>query len=313
MPGSRIVVVGSSNTDMTVLCARLPAPGETVVGGTFFHAGGGKGANQAVAAARAGASVTFVGRVGDDSLGREALGALGREGIVTDAVVMDASAPSGVALIMVDGRGENVIAVASGANASVCAADVERARPAIEAADAVLVQLEIPLEAVAAALELGRAAGAMTVLNPAPAPRKGLSRKLLKNVTVLTPNRTEAAQLLGRRSTGDLERLTRGLRDLGVEAVALTLGADGVLVCDAEGVEHVPAAPAKVVDTVGAGDCFSGVLAVGMAEGMSLRAAARFAVCAAALSCEKNGAQPSMPARREIVRKCRAVFGNLSG
>jgi len=311
--GPRIVVVGSSNTDMTVLCARLPAPGETVVGGTFFQAGGGKGANQAVAAARAGASVTFVGRVGDDSLGREALAALAREGIVTDAVVVDRSAPSGVALIMVDGRGENVIAVASGANANVCSADVERARPAIEAADAVLVQLEIPLEAVAAALELGRAAGAMTVLNPAPAPRKGLSRKLLKNVTVLTPNRTEAAQLLGRRSTGDLERLTRGLMDMGVEAVALTLGADGVLVCDAEGVEHAPAAPAKVVDTVGAGDCFSGVLAVGMAEGMSLRAAARFAVCAAALSCEKKGAQPSMPARREIVRKCRAVSGNLSG
>lgn len=313
MAGPRIVVVGSSNTDMTVLCARLPAPGETVVGGTFFQAGGGKGANQAVAAARAGASVTFVGRVGDDSLGREALAALAREGIVTDAVVVDRSAPSGVALIMVDGRGENVIAVASGANANVCSADVERARPAIEAADAVLVQLEIPLEAVAAALELGRAAGAMTVLNPAPAPRKGLSRKLLKNVTVLTPNRTEAAQLLGRRSTGDLERLTRGLMDMGVEAVALTLGADGVLVCDAEGVEHAPAAPAKVVDTVGAGDCFSGVLAVGMAEGMSLRAAARFAVCAAALSCEKKGAQPSMPARREIVRKCRAVSGNLSG
>jgi len=309
----KILVVGSLNMDLVVSVNRHPQIGQTILGGKFATFPGGKGANQAVAAARAGASVAFVGRVGDDSLGREALAALGREGIATDAVVTDASAPSGVALIMVDGRGENVIAVASGANANVCAADVERARAAIEAADAVLVQLEIPLEAVAAALELGRAAGAMTVLNPAPAPRKGLSRKLLKNVTVLTPNRTEAAQLLGRRSTGDLERLTRGLRDLGVEAVALTLGADGVLVCDAEGVEHVPAAPANVVDTVGAGDCFSGVLAVGMAEGMSLRAAARFAVCAAALSCEKKGAQPSMPARRGIVRKCRAVFGNLSG
>jgi ribokinase len=304
----RIVVVGSSNTDMTVLCRRLPAPGETVIGGEFMQAGGGKGANQAVAAARAGAQVAFVGRVGDDAFGRQTIEALRREGIATDFIVVDNLSPSGVALIMVDGRGENMIVVAPGANGRVCPADVERARPALEKAGAVLVQLETPVPAVEAALGMGRRAGAITVLNPAPAPDGGLERRLLADVSVLTPNRTEAAQLLGADADEPPERLARGLLEMGVGAVALTLGADGVVVCDGGRCEHVPAAPARVVDTVGAGDCFSAVLGVGLAEGRSLLDAARLAVCAAALACEVKGAQPSMPGRADIERRFASVF-----
>jgi len=311
MPEPRIVVVGSSNTDMTVLSPHLPAPGETVIGGTFLRAGGGKGANQAVAAARAGASVTFVGRVGDDTLGRDAVAALQAEGVDTTWVVVDTSAPSGVALILVDENGENMISVASGANARLSAEDVMKAAGAFDSAHAVLVQLEIPLAAVGAALKLGRRAAATTILDPAPAPKGGLARDLLENVAALTPNRTEAAQLLGRAASEPPERLAAGLMELGVGAVALTLGAEGVVVCQGAGCTRVPAAAVKAVDTVGAGDCFAAVLGVGMAEGMNFVEAAQFAVCAAALSCQRKGAQPSLPERDEIERKHGEVSGNL--
>ena len=306
----RIVVVGSSNTDMTIVSERLPSVGETVVGGDLFQAGGGKGANQAVAAARAGASVSFVGRVGDDSFGRAALKRLRDEAVGTRFVVVDPAAPSGVALIMVDGQGENLIGIAPGANARVCADDVLVAGAAVEAAHGVLVQLEVPLDAVMATVELASKAGAVCILNPAPAPEGGLDRRILENVTVLTPNRVEARRLAGEEGEADEEELARRLVELGVEAVVITLGADGVCICDRGGCERIPAAPAEPVDTVGAGDCFSGVLAVALAEGKPLALAARWAVCAAALSTEKNGAQPSMPTRAAIERELLEVFGN---
>ena len=309
MSKPRIVVVGSSNTDMTIVSERLPCAGETVMGGALLRAGGGKGANQAVAASRAGASVSFVGRTGDDAFGHAALEALRQEGIDTRFVVADREAPSGVALIMVDAAGENLISVAPGANARVCSDDVLAARDAIREAGAVLVQLEIPLDAVASALRLASESGAIGILNPAPAPQAGLNRRLLQDVAVLTPNRNEARCLLGVAREADEQEQARRLLDLGVGAVAITLGADGVCVCDSSRCERIPAAPAAPVDTVGAGDCFSGVLAVALAEGRSLADAARWAACAAALSTERKGAQPSMPTRLEIESKLREVRG----
>ncbi len=308
MAGKRIVVVGSANTDMVAVCDRLPVPGETVCADTFLQAHGGKGANQAVAAARAGADVAFVGRVGDDAFGRATVEALQKEGINTDFVGVDQDVPSGIALIMVDARGENLISVALGANSRLSPQDVMRAGGAINAADVMLLQLEIPPDTVSAALEAAREAGARVVLNPAPAPDGGLPAGMLSRVSVLTPNLTEARQLADMRPEGGGERAARRLLGLGVGAVIVTLGADGVLLCEGDECLPLPAAPAEPVDTVGAGDCFSGVLAVGMAEGMALQEAAGLAVCAAALCTEREGAQPSMPHRAQIERKFQQCF-----
>lgn len=305
----RIVVVGSANTDLSVLSVRLPAPGETVLGSALAQSCGGKGANQAVAAARAGAQVSLVARVGDDDFGHAALRVLAAEGVDTTAVVVDVDAPSGAALIMVDAQGENQISVAPGANGRLCTADVERASSAIAEADAVLAQLEVPLDAVTAALRAARAAGVNAILNPAPAPLEPLTADILDSVSLLTPNCAEAGKLLGVAEVVDPEVAAGDLMALGVGAVALTLGAKGVCLAGPGGCTMIPAAPASVVDTVGAGDCFSAVLAVGLAEGLGLEAAARMAVCAAGLSTEREGAQPAMPHRREIENRLRSVFG----
>jgi ribokinase len=302
MARAGIVVVGSSNTDLTVFTGYLPSPGETVLGGKLERAGGGKGANQAVAAARAGGQVAFVARVGDDDFGHSTLGNLKQEGICADFVTIDPEAASGVALIMVEKSGENLIAVAPGANARLTPADVHAAREAIAEADVLLVQLEIPLETVAAAVHAAREAGTRVMLNPAPAPPEGLADEVLRGIDYLTPNTGEAARLLDAPPDLSAGELAEGLVAAGVGAVALTLGASGVCVHD--GSTHAVIAAPKVepVDTVGAGDCFAGALAVALAEGMPLRRAAHFAVCAAALSVERVGAQPSMPRRAEIDR-----------
>jgi len=302
MPAPEIVVVGSANTDLTVAAERLPRPGETVLGGRLRRAAGGKGANQAVAAARAGAGVAFVGRVGADEFGRATVEGLRAEGIDTAFVRVDEHAPSGVALIMVDGRGENLIAVAPGANALLSPEDVNAAAPAIASAMVLLLQLEVPLPAAKAAVELARKArsGPQVVLNPAPAPAPDALEGILERVDCLTPNRGEAARLLGLDGDADPEQMARGLLTGGVGAVVMTLGAEGACVCNGTNCARVPAVPVEAVDTVGAGDCFAGALAAALSEGMSLLEATRFATCAAALSVQRPGAQPSMPTRAEI-------------
>jgi len=300
MKKPRLVVVGSSNTDMIVKLARLPRPGETLLGGKFITAAGGKGANQAVGAARAGGAVTFVARVGRDLFGEEALQGFVREGIDINLVARDPSHPSGVALIFVAQDGENSIAVAGGANGSLSPADIRRARSAIAKADVLLMQLETPLVTVAAAAAWAAARGVRVILNPAPA--QPLPDSLLRRVSLLTPNETEAELLTGVRVKDERSaaRAAACLRAKGVGTVIITLGAQGAWVADAAGQQRVPGFKVKAVDTTAAGDIFNGALAVALGEGRPLATAVRFANAAAALSVTKLGAQPSAPSRRAI-------------
>ena len=298
----RVVVVGSSNTDFVVEAAHIACAGETLLGGTLGVHAGGKGANQAVAAARAGARVAFVGAFGADDLGRAAVRGLRTEGIGLAHAARKRRVRSGVALITVARDGENAIVVAPGANARLAPADVSRAAPALRRADVVLAQLEVPLETVARALRLARKAGARTILNPAPAPAKRLPRALLEAASFLTPNRGEFAALTRGRRGAPAKRA--GLFfDRGVEVVIVTLGSAGVDVVTPGGARRVRAFRARPVDTVGAGDCFNGALAAELARGAELLDATRFAAAAASLSVEKRGAQASMPTRRAILRR----------
>ncbi len=297
---NRIVVVGSSNTDMIIQSARIPRPGETILGGEFTMAAGGKGANQAVGAARAGGQVTFVARVGDDLFGKQAIEGFKGDGINVDHVTRDTGSPSGVALIVVAADGENSIVVASGANGRLSPADVQAARGAITSAAVLLCQLETPIETVTAAVEAAAAAGVRVILNPAPA--RPLEDSLLKHVSVLTPNETEAELLTGVKVEDDAgaARAAAHLRNRGVKMALITLGSRGTFVC-ADGIsEIVPTFKVDPVDTTAAGDVFNGALAVALAEGKPLRDAVRFANAAGALSVTRLGAQPSAPKRADI-------------
>jgi len=301
-----IVVVGSCNTDLTVFCEELPSPGQTVIGGELREAAGGKGANQAVAAARAGAEVVLVARVGGDYFSRRRLSDLRREGIRDEFIVLDRDVSGGVALITVDSRGENLISVARGANARLSPQDVLAARDAIAKADVMLVQLEIPMATVEAAIEAGSRSSVRVVLDPAPAPRRGVSAGLLSRVDYLTPNRAEAARLLEPGGEGEPEQLAARLVDAGVKTAVVTLGAQGACVCSMGECYRVAAAPVtSVVDSVGAGDCFAGALSVAVAEHRATPEAVEFAVAAASISVERKGAQPSLPYRDEIERRLR--------
>jgi ribokinase len=296
----KVVVVGSINTDMTVRVPRIPAPGETVLGRDFQISGGGKGANQAVAAARAGGAVTFVTALGTDDLGERAIANLVREGIDIGLVRRVPGAPSGVALILVDERGENSIAVAAGANSELRPEDVEPLAQTLEDGDVILLQLEIPLVTVEAAMRVAVQHHARIILNPAPA--QPLPDTILAAVSLLTPNEWEVEQLTGVISRGQvpLSRAAEALHDHGVRSVLITLGARGVF-ASADGVQElVPAFRVEAVDTTAAGDVFNGTLAVALVEGQSLRDAVRFSNAAAALSVTRMGAQASAPWRAEI-------------
>jgi ribokinase len=297
---AKILVVGSSNTDMIIRLDRIPRPGETILGGAFSTAAGGKGANQAVGAARAGGSVTFVARVGRDMFGEQAVAGFVKDGINVEHIVRDAAAPSGVALIFVAKDGENSIAVASGANGVLAPADVKKAAKLFAQAAVVVMQLETPLATVQAAAEFAVKAGAKVILNPAPA--RPLPAKLLKRISILTPNETEAELLTGIKvtDTASAAKAAAKLRTRGVETVIITLGARGAFIAEAGGNQLVPGFKVKAVDTTAAGDIFNGSLAVALAEGKALPAAIRFANAAAALSVTKLGAQPSAPLRRDI-------------
>jgi ribokinase len=296
---SRIVVVGSSNTDMILKVDRIPQPGETILGGEFITAAGGKGANQAVAAARAGGDVTFVARVGRDMFGEQAVAGFVAAGINAEYVQYDES-PSGVALIFVAKDGENSIGVGGGANGKLAPSDVAHAAGAFAVADVVVLQLETPLETVQAAAELANNSGVTVVLNPAPA--QPLPDELLQQVSILTPNETETELLTGIKVTDDAScaRAAEILLNKGVKTVIITLGARGAFVASRTMQQVVTGFKVKPVDTTAAGDTFNGALAVATAEGLSMIDAIRFANAAAAISVTRMGAQPSAPTRQEI-------------
>jgi ribokinase len=298
---NNIVVVGSSNTDMIIKMERIPRPGETLLGGEFVMAAGGKGANQAVAAARAGGAVTFVARVGQDMFGEQALGGFVKDRINVDYISKDKSVASGVALIFVAKDGENSIAVASGANSKLSPADIKKAKAAIVAARILVIQLETPLETVEAVVAMAAEKGVQVILNPAPA--RPLPDELLRQVAVLTPNETEAELLTGIKIDSDAAaaKAAAALSAKGVRTVMITLGARGVWVADGQVNQLVPGFKVTAVDTTAAGDVFNGALAVALAEEQPLVEAARFANAAGALSVTKMGAQPSAPRRKDIL------------
>lgn len=297
-----IAVVGSSNTDLVVRVAALPRPGETMLGGDVRQVAGGKGANQAVAARRLGATVYFVGCVGADSFGAEAAACLVREGLRIEYLQRIPDAPSGVALIAVAASGENSIVVAPGANSRLSAHDIERASPALRSAHMVVAQLEIPIAAVRYAFALARSAGVTTLLNAAPAHPQ--ADDLLDLVDVLVCNATEAQALTGRpASTAQgAEVAARQLMQRGPRVVIVTRGAAGCVLAEHDQLTHIPACDVPAVDSTAAGDAFTGALAVRIAAGDTPRDAVRYASAAAAISVQREGAQPSLPTAEEVER-----------
>jgi ribokinase len=300
MSQQKILVVGSSNTDMVIQTSHLPQPGETVIGGTFFMNPGGKGANQAVAIARLGGLVTFICKIGNDIFGQKAHELFKEEGINTSWVLTDSQNPSGVALITVDANAENCITVASGANMNLTPEDLSKAAEAIEQSDIILVQLEIPIDTVEYVARIGCEKGKKVILNPAPAQK--LSEELLRNLYLITPNETEAELISGIAISDDESavRAARRIVEMGVDNVIITLGGRGALVCCGTSCEFVDGYKVKAVDTTAAGDIFNGALTVALVEGSPLSAAARFACKAAAISVTRAGAQSSAPYRTEV-------------
>jgi len=312
----RVLVVGSVNVDLVVQTDRLPLPGETVLGGTFRRFHGGKGGNQAVAAARLGVPVMLVAALGDDEFGSEARAALAREGIGTDVLVTLDHTATGVALILVDAKAENQIAVAPGANAGLTAAHVRTALSRLNPhkGDAVIVTHEIPTEAAREALRMGRAGGAWTILNPAPA--DGLDRSLISLADVVVPNRGELARLVaddarrtGRPAIGADEpvRAARTLLEATSEgpgaghAILVSLGSVGAVLVRREGPAiDIKAPKVKAIDATGAGDALNGALAAALAGGLDLEQAARRAVVAASVSVTRAGAREGYPTLDEL-------------
>ena len=295
MHKAKVVVIGSSNTDMTIKGDRLPKPGETVLGGEFRMGPGGKGANQAVAAQRLGADVSFICKVGRDIFGDNAIAGYQKEGIDCSHILRSDKA-SGTALILVDGNAENCIAVAPGANADLTPEDVDSVADVIRSADYLILQLEIPVESVLRAAKIAHEAGVYVILNPAPACH--LPDELFGYISLITPNQTESALLSGIED--NLDAAVEKLMQLGVKDVVVTLGSKGALVISEGTRTLVPSLKVKAVDTTAAGDTFCGALCVALSEGCSLVDAAGFATKASALTVQKMGAQDSIPFRSDI-------------
>lgn len=296
--GFDVVVIGSLNHDVTVLSPRLPRPGETVIGTSHFSGPGGKGANQAVAAARLGARVALVGFVGEDEYGRRLVDDLAANGVDVAAVDVDPEAPTGIALITVDPRGENTIVGVSGANMQLQPPHLEAHRAMIAGARVVMAQLEIPIETVAAAARLTTGT---FCLNPAPAPERALPGDLLAGVDVLVPNRGELASLTNTAEPDSMEDVASAASRLRVSgAVAVTLGGDGALLVEDGRSEKYPAPDVEAVDATGAGDAFCGALAFRLSQGSELRDAVSFAVAAGAVAVGGLGAQQALPTLDQV-------------
>ncbi len=296
----RIVVIGSSNTDMVVKSKKIPAPGETIIGGTFFMNPGGKGANQAVAAARLNGKVTLVTKTGNDYFSEQAKHIFDFEGIETKYLVKDLRNPSGIALIMVDEDGENCIVVAPGSNSTLSAYDIEDEVYGNDPSDVFLMQLEIPVSTVEFVAERVSTRGNRVILNPAPV--KQLSNDLLKCLYIITPNEVEAELLTGIKvvDAASAEQCAEKLRARGPRNVIITMGAAGAYLLSDHISSMIHVVPVKALDTTAAGDVFNGALAVAICEGRDLKDAVSFANKAAAISVTRMGAQSSAPYRKEI-------------
>ena len=300
----KIIVVGSLNTDLVACASRIPVAGETITGHAFLSACGGKGANQAYAAARLGARVEMIGRVGSDDFGKQMRANLENVGCDTSGVETVSGISSGIALIFVGDNGQNSIVVVPGANERLTPADIETAKHRFTGASSLLLQLETPLATVQAAAAAGRAAGARVILDPAPAPSKTLPLELVRLVDVLTPNESEAAILAGmppgRMNVAQAFEVAKKLQQLGPRTVIVKLGDQGCALRDGNDEHALAAPPVKAVDTTAAGDVFNAALAVALGEGTDMVAACRAANRAAALSVTRRGAQPAAPSRAEL-------------
>ncbi len=295
-----IVVVGSLNMDLVVRTPHLPAPGETLLGRSFSTAPGGKGANQAVAAARLGGQVAMIGRVGGDDFGKALRANFQASGVNTDYLATDTGAPSGIAVIQVDDSGQNTIVVTAGTNRNLSRGDIDFAREMISHADALLAQLEVPLDTVTHALGLAHSAGILTVLNPSPA--RELSREVLALADLLVPNETEARMLtdIPVDDWASAEASARALVQRVARGVVITLGAKGAFALIDNIVRRVPAFRVQAVDATAAGDAFVAALTVACASGRAIDDALRDASAAGALTCTHLGAQPALPTRKEL-------------
>ena len=299
MNNKRILVIGSSNTDMTAKTQELPRPGETVLGGVFTMGAGGKGANQAVAAQRLGGDVQFICKVGKDMFGDNAIAQYEKEGLDTSGILRS-QLPSGVALIYVDSHAENCIVVASGANGDLLEADIEASKQAILNCGILLLQLESPIPSVLKAAKMAHEAGATVVLNPAPA--CALPEELFRYIDLFIPNETELSTFSGLpvNNAEEAFKAAKAMQAKGVGKLIVTMGSKGALICEGSTSDFVPAHKVKAVDTTAAGDTFCGALCVAISEGKSLKEAAEFACAASALTVQKMGAQNSIPFRKDI-------------
>jgi ribokinase len=297
----RIAVLGSVNMDLVAHCSHLPHRGETIIASSFSEVSGGKGANQAVAAARLGAEVTMIGRVGDDAFASQLRGHLDRERIDTTFVLPTEKCSSGIAIVAVEHSGENSIVVVPGANGRLDVADVTSAAGAIRASDALLLQLEIPIAAVLAAINIARASGVRIILDPAPAPSQFPPE--LFDVDVICPNQLEASAILGCpvQSVADAEQAAVELARRGVKYAIVTMGAEGAVASDGEIVIRFDPFAIHAIDTTAAGDAFAAAFAVRSIEQDSILESVRFACAAGALAASRAGAQPAMPSREEVI------------
>ena len=297
---SKIFVIGSANTDMVVKTERLPMPGETIIGGTFLMNAGGKGANQAVSAARLGGHVSFITKLGNDIFGKQSIEGFKKENIDTTYAFIDEDSPSGTALIMVDSEGENCIVVAPGANANLLPADIEKVKNLHEAA-IILMQLEIPIQTVAYVIKMAMANHQKLIINPAPAQK--LDDELLNGLFLITPNETEARLLTGIKVEDEKSASAAAgvFLSKGVQHVIITMGGQGVYFQNNQLKLKINAPQVKAVDTTAAGDVFSGALTVALTEKMDWEPAIKFAVQAASISVTRMGAQSSAPYRKEII------------
>jgi ribokinase len=297
----KILVIGSTNTDMVVKTDHLPAPGETILGGEFLMNPGGKGANQAVAAARLGGRVCFVSKTGSDIFGKQAIQNFENEGIDTTYLLTDSKKPSGVAMIAVDKNAENCIVVAPGANMNLTESDIGVALSKIKESEIVLLQLEIPISTVEYAARIASEKKARVILNPAPATK--LSAGLLKCITIITPNETEAGLLTGIKVTDEnsAKKAALVLREKGVEIIIITRGSEGSFIYSDSVCKQVPAPKVKAIDTTAAGDTFNGALCVAIANGFDIEKAVVFANKAASVAVTRLGAQSSAPYKNEVI------------